>query len=200
MKHLTLLVAALAPAILAAPADENMLEERTYDDFSTTDRLLFRTPLPVFENVRFQQNPSSLIWASDGCNGGPNNPFKYPFKPACQRHDFGFENYKAQHRLTRHNRKLLDKQFLRDLYYQCDTVRARKPCYRLADVYYRFGRWFGGKKRDTNEIDAAEVAPADAPAEAEPGHVEPSFEEAMAAYEKAVSEAKTEGLLPASEA
>lgn len=97
-----------------------------------------------------------------------------------------------QKKLTTHN--------YASLYYQCDTVRARKPCYRLADVYYRFGRWFGGKKRDTNEIDAAEVAPADAPAEAEPGHVEPSFEEAMAAYEKAVSEAKTEGLLPASEA
>ncbi|KAG5930867.1 hypothetical protein E4U53_002089 [Claviceps sorghi] len=68
------------------------------------------------------------------------------------------------------------------MYYQCESVMARKPCYRLADVYYRFGRWFGGKKRADTDADTVEG--------------EPSYEEAMAAYQKAVAEAQAEGVLP----
>ncbi|KAG6004018.1 hypothetical protein E4U21_001523 [Claviceps maximensis] len=188
MKNLVLLALALIPAVLGAPAaDENQLVQRTYDDYSITDRLLFRVSLSEFEYLRGRRNPPNLDWSSDGCNGGPNNPFGYPFKPACHRHDFGFQNYKAQNRLTKLSRKNIDKQFRRDLYYQCESVQARRVCYRLADVYYHFGRWFGGKKRD------------EAGAETEKVEGEPSYEEAVAAYEKAVSEAQAEGLLPVAE-
>ncbi|KAG5984860.1 hypothetical protein E4U55_002787 [Claviceps digitariae] len=187
MKNLALLALALTPAVLAAPAAaaapvENQLVGRT-SKYELTDRLLFDVSLSEFEYLRSQRNPPNLDWSSDGCNGGPNNPFGYPFKPACHRHDFGFQNYKAQNRLTKLSRKNIDKQFRRDLYYQCESVQARKVCYRFADVYYHFGRWFGGRKR----------------AEAEKIDGEPSYEEAVAAYEKAVIEAQAEGLLPVPE-
>ncbi|KAG5921772.1 hypothetical protein E4U42_005715 [Claviceps africana] len=184
MKYPALLALALTPAVLAAPAvDENQLDERTYTPWNQIERLVFGVSLPQFQYQRARRSPPSVDWSSDGCNGGPNNPFGYPFTPACQRHDFAYQNFKAHDRLTKLSRKRIDEQFRRDMYHQCESVQARKPCYRLADVYYRFGRWFGGRKR------------ADADAETPEG--EPSYEEALAAYQEAVTEAQAEGALPA---
>src|SRR5690349_21071968 len=34
-------------------------------------------------------------WSTDYCSSSPDNPFGFPFKTACARHDFGYRNYKA---------------------------------------------------------------------------------------------------------
>ncbi|KAK4464527.1 prokaryotic phospholipase A2-domain-containing protein [Cladorrhinum samala] len=115
-----------------------------------TDQLLFQSTLPQFTAKRNARDPPTLDWASDGCSSSPDNPFGFPFVPACHRHDFGYRNYKVQARFTDANRLKIDDNFKKDLYYQCSGVSSSGVCRALADVYYSAVRLFGGgsKKRD----------------------------------------------------
>lgn len=77
-----------------------------------TDRLLFHTSLPKFIDRRDRRKENdSLNWTTDGCTHGPDNPFRFPFLPACIRHDFGYNNYRAQDRFTKINKRDIDDQF-----------------------------------------------------------------------------------------
>ncbi|KAK7731787.1 hypothetical protein SLS53_008608 [Cytospora paraplurivora] len=76
-----------------------------------TDELLFDTPLDGFTARRNNRDPKDLIWDSDGCTHAPDNPMGFPFEPACQRHDFGYRNYRAQNRLDKTAQKEINKQF-----------------------------------------------------------------------------------------
>lgn len=76
-----------------------------------TDKLIFKTPLNDFVTSREKRDPSDLIWESDGCTHAPDNPMGFPFLPACQRHDFGYRNYRAQNRLNKATKKQIDSQF-----------------------------------------------------------------------------------------
>ncbi|KUI67621.1 hypothetical protein VM1G_02835 [Cytospora mali] len=75
-----------------------------------TDELLLKTTLDEFDARREKRDPAYLIWDSDGCTNAPDNPGGFNFLPACQRHDFGYRNYRAQNRLTKAARKKIDKQ------------------------------------------------------------------------------------------
>lgn len=77
-----------------------------------TDRYLYKTPLADFVKLRDEQNPSNLDWSSDGCSKSVDNPFGFPFLPACQRHDFGYGNYRVQNRYNAESRYLVDDNFL----------------------------------------------------------------------------------------
>jgi hypothetical protein len=91
----------LLPGVLSSPtrhvkpalADRATVQE-------VTDELLFTLTLPQFTARRNAQDPSTLDWTSDGCTSSPDNPFGFPFVPACNRHDFGYQNYRAQSRFT----------------------------------------------------------------------------------------------------
>lgn len=96
------------PAALAAPVDLSLPTESLEE---ITDRYLFFTPSPAFDYFREQQNPKTLDWSSDGCSHAPDNPFGFPFLPACQRHDFGYRNYKAQNRFDKVSRLRIDINF-----------------------------------------------------------------------------------------
>ena len=68
----------------------------------------------------------------------------------CKRHDFGYHNYKKQHRFTEANRKRIDDNFKKDLYNECakysgifDSWKG-VACRKIANTYYDAVRTFGG--------------------------------------------------------
>ncbi|ATY59256.1 phospholipase A2 [Cordyceps militaris CM01] len=176
------------PAVLASPLTISPRETAV----QITDRYLFFTALPTFLQYRAQKNPSTLDWSSDGCTSAPDNPFKFPFEPACQRHDFGYRNYKAQGRFTSDGRYRVDLNFEKDMVYQCEGVSAKKSCWSLAQVYYYAVRAFGAyAKRDESGADAASAVPD------EDADDIAAYRAAVAQYEQAVKEDQAAGLLPA---
>lgn len=115
MKFLASIIC-LASAVLALPApsevDASLAQRQTASQ--TTDQYLYGITLPTFTSRRNARNPASLDWNSDGCSSSPDNPFGFPFTPACHRHDFGYRNYKIQNRFTAAGKKNVDDQFLEE--------------------------------------------------------------------------------------
>ncbi|KAK4117908.1 hypothetical protein N656DRAFT_774132 [Canariomyces notabilis] len=179
MKLLTTLLT-LTPAVLglALPAEGTTLALRQ-SSVQITDQYLFSISLPAFTARRNARDPATLIWDSDGCSSSPDNPFGFPFIPACHRHDFGYRNYKAQNRFTDAGKLRIDNNFRIDLYYQCAGSSVRGVCEALAEVYYAAVRAFGGEtqpgKRDEELVKI--------------------YEEKVAIYEKLVKEAQEKGEL-----
>ncbi|KAH7324423.1 prokaryotic phospholipase A2-domain-containing protein [Stachybotrys elegans] len=149
MHFLSLL--ALLPAALAAPTESHTLVGR---QTAVTDELLFGMSLPAFIARRSAQDPPTLDWSSDSCSSSPDNPLGFPFDPACQRHDFGYRNYRAQSRFTDANKLAIDDNFLADLNYQCSGESQQGACEALARVYYQAVRWFG---RETPAVTTEEL-------------------------------------------
>ncbi|KAK0671730.1 prokaryotic phospholipase A2-domain-containing protein [Cercophora samala] len=145
---------AFLPAVLALPAAESSGLASRQTAVATTDSYIFSLTLPQFTVRRNNRNPASLDWSSDGCSNSPDNPFGFPFTPACHRHDFGYRNFKKQSRFTDANRKRIDDKFNADLLYQCSSNGHGAVCRALADVYYAAVRAFGGSgttKREEEE-------------------------------------------------
>lgn len=72
---------------------------------------MFKISLPEFSDRRNRLHPPSVSWESDGCTKSANNPFGFPFLPACHRHDFGYENFRIEHRFTAPAKKAIDDKF-----------------------------------------------------------------------------------------
>lgn len=114
---------------------------------AVTDSYLFSTSLGQFGSLRAQQpHADQLDWSSDGCSASPDDPFGFTFLPACQRHDFGYRNFKRQARFTENNRLRIDNNFRSDMYGICGS---NWWCKRTADVYYFAVRQFGGSSVST---------------------------------------------------
>jgi phospholipase A2-like protein len=119
-----------------------------------TDDYIFNRSLSEFGMIRSQQpHADQLDWSSDGCSASPDDPFGFTFLPACQRHDFGYRNYRLQGRFTEDNRLALDNKFRSDMYGICGW---NWWCRRTADVYYWAVREFGGISFST--VEAVESA------------------------------------------
>ncbi|KAI1846912.1 hypothetical protein JX266_007133 [Neoarthrinium moseri] len=142
MKSLALVAVFLLQTTgLAAPTNP----AKRQDINTITDQILFDITLPEFTTRRNAKNPSSLDWESDGCTSSPDNPLGFPYVPACNRHDFGYNNYRLQSRFTVSAKDAIDTNFKDDLYYQCDVYgRSVSICKVLADVYHAFVVEFGG--------------------------------------------------------
>lgn len=110
MKFNNAILLALATTALAAPASDVTTPKRQ-DINTVTDQLLFSSTLPQFEARRNAKDPPSLDWSSDGCTSSPDNPFGFPFLPACHRHDFGYQNYRIQKRFTKAAKAKIDSNF-----------------------------------------------------------------------------------------
>lgn len=110
---LNVLVVTVLPAALALPATrEAHVSVSARQSIETiTDQLLFEDTLPEFTAHRNAKDPSTLDWTSDGCTSSPDNPFGFPFVPACNRHDFGYTNYRAQSRFTVSAKAKIDTNF-----------------------------------------------------------------------------------------
>lgn len=115
-------------------------------DIASTDRLLFSDTLSSFLDSKRARDPSSLNWTDDGCSYSPDYPSGYNFLNSCQRHDFGYRNYKAQGRFTDAGRLRIDENFKADLYNECAKYSGLSDdfCRGLADAYYAAVRVFGG--------------------------------------------------------
>lgn len=113
MKFTAALLLVLPLAVSASPLETRFAELlfSRQSAASETDRLLFSVTLSAFLQARAAQNPSYLDWSSDSCSSSPDNPFGFPFDPACQRHDFGYRNYKAQNRFTDAGKLRIDNNF-----------------------------------------------------------------------------------------
>lgn len=125
-------VLCLASAALALPApsdgDASLVQRQTASQI--TDQYLYSITLPTFTARRNARDPANLIWDSDGCSSSPDNPFGFPFVPACHRHDFGYRNYKAQNRFTDAGKLNIDNNFKTELVYtfqflDIDTLSTR---------------------------------------------------------------------------
>ncbi|WP_420717961.1 phospholipase [Streptomyces sp. H34-S4] len=77
-------------------------------------------------------------WSTDYCTTSPDNPFGFPFRTACARHDFGYRNYKAAGELQAVKPRL-DEMFHSDLKRVCGRYAgARKAsCEGTAWTYYQ---------------------------------------------------------------
>ncbi|KAL7917869.1 prokaryotic phospholipase A2 domain-containing protein [Trichoderma austrokoningii] len=177
-------VFSLLPAALALPASDGALGRRQTSLSAITDKLLFSTTLPDFITRRNAKNPPTLDWSSDGCTDSPDNPFGFPFVPACNRHDFGYQNYRLQSRFTESGKLKIDNNFKSDLYFQCQSSSVQSVCKALADVYYAAVKAFGGGdassgKREESQEDLIK-----------------EYEEKLEIYHQAVEDAQAKGLLP----
>ncbi|KAL2753414.1 hypothetical protein ACRALDRAFT_1065284 [Sodiomyces alcalophilus JCM 7366] len=186
----TAIALALLPATLASPVEKRQSATAIVDSY------MFSISLPSFSTHRHNRNPSYLIWTTDGCTSSPDNPFGFPFIPACHRHDFGYHNFRAQSRFTSNNKLRIDNKFRDDLYYQCNTNGHGAVCRALADVYYAAVRAFGGSDANRAAADGRLKVPVDDQTQEEHDALVAIYEEKVAAYEAAVKEAEAKGELP----
>ena len=77
-------------------------------------------------------------WSTDYCSSSPDNPFGFPFKKACQRHDFGYRNYKAMGTFSA-NKSRIDSAFYEDLKRVCNGYSGgtKSSCDGTAWTYYQ---------------------------------------------------------------
>jgi hypothetical protein len=122
----------------------------------TTDRYLYEVSLDSFLQIKAEKPyDDQLDWSDDGCSYSPDEPLGYEFKEPCQRHDFGYRNYKAQSRFSEDNRLRIDDNFRDDMYGTCD---GDSNCESAADVYYWAVRQFGSSTTSLPAaIDSADI-------------------------------------------
>ncbi|MEU0101051.1 phospholipase [Streptomyces sp. NPDC006267] len=133
---LTLITAAPAPA---APADK----PRVLSSWTQTSASSYN----AWNAARNNQGAWSAYgfnWSTDYCSSSPDNPFGFPFKNACARHDFGYRNYKAAGSFSA-NKARLDSAFHEDLKRVCAAYSGAKrtSCNGTAWTYYQAVSAFG---------------------------------------------------------
>jgi len=155
MKHVATVCFTLLLSCSAFSLPRTSLTARQANLEQVTDMLLFDVSLATFEARDAAENPPELIWEDNGCTFAPDNPLGFDFFEACDRHDFGYRNYKAQGRFTATNRERIDQNFLKDLNNQCEKEGfiAETICKGLADVYYEAVRAFGGNNTLFTQLD-----------------------------------------------
>ncbi|MER7801088.1 phospholipase [Streptomyces parvulus] len=77
-------------------------------------------------------------WSTDYCSTSPDNPFGFPFKTSCARHDFGYRNYKEAGTFSA-NKARVDSAFYADLKRVCAAYSGatRTSCDATAWTYYQ---------------------------------------------------------------
>ncbi|GGU14747.1 phospholipase [Streptomyces violascens] len=128
---LALAALAAAPA-QAAPADK----AQVLASFTQTSA----TSSNAFQDARNDQSRWSAYgfdWSTDYCSDSPDNPFGFPFKLSCARHDFGYRNYKAAGQFSA-NKARLDSALYEDLKRVCTAYSGAKKtsCNATAWTYY----------------------------------------------------------------
>ncbi|KRV49766.1 hypothetical protein AQ490_18885 [Wenjunlia vitaminophila] len=83
-------------------------------------------------------------WSTDYCSSSPDNPWGFPFKNACARHDFGYRNYKAMGTFSA-NKSRLDSAFYEDLKRVCNNYSGatKTACDSTAWTYYQAVKLLG---------------------------------------------------------
>ncbi|KAG5933497.1 hypothetical protein E4U53_000978 [Claviceps sorghi] len=192
----TLLAAACAASPFnvrggSAPPKTTIGHDRS-KDVADVDKLVWNVSLEDFAIHRLHLDPPFLDWSSDACTSSPDNPFDFPFTPACWRHDFACRNYRREKRFTSENKDKIDDHFRTDLFFICDHHGARWACVSLARIYYWFAHKFGpaAEKYQKRFVDDGSMSvPLD-------GDFLKTYDSLVAAYEDEVHKAQAAGLLP----
>ncbi|MBT2481542.1 phospholipase [Streptomyces sp. ISL-94] len=136
-------VLALAPAADAAaapavPADKPLVLSR----WTQADAVSYRAWADAREH-RDAWAAYGFDWSTDYCTTSPDNPFGFPFRMACARHDFGYRNHRAG--LFPAAKSRLDEAFHADLRRVCAPYSGarRASCESTAWTYYQSVRLFG---------------------------------------------------------
>jgi len=95
-------------------------------------------------------------WSTDYCSTSPDQPLGFDFRLSCQRHDWGYRNYKAMNQFSA-NKSRLDDAFYEDLRRKCATYNSfvRPACNSLAWTYYQAVRQFGNLAVAKADLDRA---------------------------------------------
>jgi hypothetical protein len=110
----------------------------------------FDLDIAAFARQRFSlrhQYPT-LDWTTDGCSapivGSEGRSFN--FRTACDRHDFGYRNFKALGLFDTSTRTLIDEQLHRDMNTSCDSQRRtlKVRCIAWSEIFYTMVRAAGG--------------------------------------------------------
>ncbi|WP_433209103.1 phospholipase [Dactylosporangium sp. CS-047395] len=96
-------------------------------------------------------------WTTDYCSSSPDQPLGFDFRLPCQRHDFGYRNYKAIGAFPA-NKSRIDDSFYYDLKAKCATYNAfvRPACTSLAWTYYQAVAAFGSVQLSAAAMDKAQ--------------------------------------------
>ena len=110
----------------------------------------FDLDIATFSRQRFslrRQYPT-LDWTTDGCSapivGSEGRSFN--FRTACDRHDFGYRNFKILGLFDTSTRTLIDEQLHRDMNTYCDSQRRtfKVRCIAWSEIFYTMVRAAGG--------------------------------------------------------
>ncbi len=129
---LTLASLATAPA-QAAPADKaQVLASFTQTSAASS------TAWQAAHNDQARWAAYDFNWTTDYCSKSPDNPFGFPFKLSCARHDFGYRNYKAAGQFPA-NKARIDSALYEDLKRVCAPYGTAKKasCNATAWTYYQ---------------------------------------------------------------
>ncbi|KAI9103023.1 secreted protein [Phlyctochytrium arcticum] len=105
-----------------------LLLKWTQIDSSSRDQFL----QALKNSDKYSGLPYNLKFTTDGCDKSPDQPFGFDFRPACVRHDFGYDNSKSLNTL-RPNKERVDLAFYEDMWAICGSSRT---CKATAWVYY----------------------------------------------------------------
>lgn len=132
------LLATVAPAE-AAPADK----AQVLSSFTQTSATSYNNWAAAEAN-RGAWSAYAFNWSTDYCSSSPDNPFGFPFQKSCQRHDFGYRNYKEMGTFDA-NKSRLDSAFYEDLKRVCNRYSGatKTSCNSTAWVYYQAVRALG---------------------------------------------------------
>jgi len=102
----------------------------------------FKVSMTTFQKARNARVHADILdWSSDKCSKSPDKPSGFNFVPSCERHDFGYRNYKRLGLFNEDLRHRIDDNLKRDLYKYCSQFSGWSSwrgveCRRIADIYY----------------------------------------------------------------
>ena len=128
-------------------------------DPAVVEWMSFGVDIHTFVTTRAAPFPGPYDWSSDGCStplpvGLGDTGRSYNFRAACQRHDFGYRNFRLLDAAGPHGqwwnettRRRIDDQFLTDMLASCAPRpwTQRTSCRAWARVYYRAVRVAGSR-------------------------------------------------------
>jgi hypothetical protein len=150
-----LAVAAAATPAAAATTAEKLAVMSQFTQTSTASYNSWnaaRQNQPAWASYQFD-------WSTDYCSTSPDQPLGFDFRLSCQRHDWGYRNYKAMNQFSA-NKSRLDDAFYQDLLRKCRQYNSivRPACNSLAWTYYQAVRTFGNLViRDADLARAADM-------------------------------------------
>lgn len=154
---LATVLTAAAPAGAAAPTKLEVLSGWTQTSAASANAWnAARTNRAAWASYAFD-------WSTDSCSDSPDNPLGFDFDLSCQRHDFGYRNYRAAG-LFAANKDRVDSAFYADLQRRCAgyATAVRPACLSLAWTYYEAVHHFGSLDAvSPADLDRARVLKAD---------------------------------------